>query len=338
VAIVLAVEQRRDEQADRLVALAIETEGGRRDLRAALAWVPPRSIEVWAEAFAGRGESQCAAALLASHVHRLRSPAGVPRRLAHHDLAWRRALAYQSLGDQEGDVEAAILEPGLVDPSPEVRLAALWARTRKSPVVPPLDDFVAIAVERPDLAERTFDLAARCRPGDANKLLARLPPGEPGQRAGIRAVVASGLPSMIPWLWARLRAPKTAQLAGWAYATVSGADLRAEGLLVSAPAQRRVGPNDDPSDPTTELPPEYHALWPDTARIEADWHRRRLDDAGDRLLLGLAITRETLGSVLRSGAQPTRAHAALELSLLDRRSAVFCTRVPAFRQRAQLGL
>jgi uncharacterized protein (TIGR02270 family) len=332
---VLAVEQRNDEHASQLAAVSEATPAGQRELAAALAWVPPRRIERWAEAFAARGPADRAAALLAHHVHRLRPPADLVRWMAADASARRRALAYQALADAEGEVDAATIEPGTRDPCPDVRLAALWAAARKAQAPPSTQAFLSIAAESDDLAERSFDLAARCAPASAEHILSLAPSGAAGERASIRAVVAAGVPSMVPWLWPRLRAPVTARLAGWAYATVTGCDLRAEGLVCRGPAPAGVGPNDDPADPRTAIPPEHRAPWPDADLVQAHGERwRAAARGGERYLLGRAMTRERLAEVRALGTQPRRAHAALALALLDRGAPVLSTRAPGFRQAA----
>jgi hypothetical protein len=300
--------------------------------------VAPQRLAAWAQAFAEQSEAEQAVALLAWHVQRMPAPIELLARLTRSEVAWRRALAYQALGDGEGHVDAMPLAPGAHDPCPEVRLAALWAMARKAPVAPPLADFVAVAFERDVLAERALDLAARCGAGAAaaDRLLRALPAGESGQRAGVRAIVAAGLPSHLPWLWPRLRDARTAQLAGWAYAAVAGCDLREAGLVDPQPTARGVGPNEDPGDPTTQMPSEYRAPWPDASAIEAHWQGWGPGAGQARTLLGRTMTSAVLRQALVDGTQSVRAHAALELSLLDRRSAVFCTRAPAFRQRARL--
>ena len=338
---VLAVELRHDEHAGQLAAVAETSPDGQRELAAALAWVSPRRIEVWADASRARAApADRAAALLARHIHRLplEPAADVIRQMSSDSSPRRRALAYQALGDGAGEVDAAAIEPGTRDPHPEVRLAGLWAMLRKAPGPPSIEAFASIAAESAVLAERALGLAARCAAASAAPaLLAGLPSGEAAELAGVRAVAAAGHLSMVPWLLSRLRAPETARLAAWAYATVTGCDLRAEGLVRRGPAPPGTGPNDDPKDARTTLPPEHHAPWPDAGMVEEHWKRwRAAASSEERHLLGQPITRERLLDVLARGTQPRRALAAQELAVIDRRQAAFCTRAPGFRQRVRL--
>jgi uncharacterized protein (TIGR02270 family) len=343
---VLAMERGHDQHSAEVSAVAEATPNGQRELRAAVEWISPRRIGPWADALLSRAApAHRVLALLARHAHRMPvEPASeIVRQMSSDAAPGRRALAYQVLGDTAGEVETSSIEPGTRDPHPEVRLAALWAQARKAQSPPSPEALVAVALEAPHLAERAFEIAARCAPpGAAPSLLTSLPPGEAGERAGIRAVVAAARPEMVPWLLPRLRAPATARLAAWAYAMVTGCviggDRLADELVCRGPAPPGAGPNDDPADNRTAMLPEHRAPWPEADRVEEHWERwRAAANRETRYLLGQPITRERLVDALAQGAQPRRTLAALELALLDRREPLFCTRAPGFRQRMRLG-
>lgn len=338
---VLSVEQRNDNEARQLITVAEATPHGQREFTAALEWVSPRKIEPWAKCFASSASpAHRAVSLVARHVHRmpLAPIISVVNQMAC-DQAWeRRELAYRALGATAGDVSPWMIEPGIHDAQPEVRLAAQWAARRKAPNLFSIDGVIAVAAEAEHLAEPAFDLAARAVPGDrALELLERIPEGKAGERAGIRAVAAAGRPSLVPWLVPRLRSVATARFAAWAYATVTGCDIVCEGLTGQSPPPHDVGPNDDPHDNRTAIPPEHRFPWPDPDAIKAHATRWCATANRDRrFMLGQEVTQDRLVHVLAKGTHGQRTLAAAELAVIAPKDPFFATRAPGFRQRVRL--
>lgn len=84
-------------------------------------------------------------------------------------------------------------------------------------------------------------------------------------------------------------------------------------------------------DPDASLP------WPDATAVRALWSREASRfKRGTRYLLGKPLSQEHLRDVLKTGSQPSRAAAAIELSLLEPRRPVFEVHAPGFRQRKEL--
>jgi uncharacterized protein (TIGR02270 family) len=334
---VLSVELRHDDHASQLAAAAEVNPTARREFSAGLDWVPRRRIEPWARAFlTGSARADRAAALFALGAHRLPldTMTGVIDDMRGDALPHRRALVYRALGDAGGEVNSATIGAGLADPSPEVRLEALWAAMRKAPTHPNADAFFAAAAEAPDLAPRALTLAAHARSA-GSAWPAPLPSAEPWARAEILAIAAAGWPRLLPRLLPHSRVAATARWAAWAYAAVTGCDLLGEGLARKIPPPPGAGPNDDPRSSRVDVPPEHHVPWPSAESIDAHCQRWvATAEGGARYARGKPITREEMQAILASGAQPQRALAALELALLEPNAPLFSTTAPGFRQRA----
>ena len=157
-------------------------------------------------------------------------------------------------------------------------------------------------------------------------------------RVPFGAAAALGDPAIVPWLLEAMRAPETARLAGGALTMITGVDMVTEKLEGPAPEGFQAGPTDNPDDEDVSMDPDESLPWPDHAAVEKWWrgHAGELK-RGTRHLLGKPMTPEWLDKVLKTGSQPARAAAALELSLRQPRRPVFEVRAPGFLQRRALG-
>jgi uncharacterized protein (TIGR02270 family) len=157
-------------------------------------------------------------------------------------------------------------------------------------------------------------------------------------RRAVRLAGMLGDPVAMPWLFAQMRVPSLARVAGASFTLITGLDLAAARMSGTAPEDVVAGPDDDPADPDVDLDPDEHLPWPHAERIEAWWAGHAGAFAvGARHLLGKPIAAAALADVLRTGAQPQRAAAALELSLLEPGRPLFDVRAPALRQLRALG-
>ena len=146
-----------------------------------------------------------------------------------------------------------------------------------------------------------------------------------------------GDPTYVPWLLKQMLEPARARLAGEAFSLVTGANLPMSNLDASAPAEFQSGPTDDPDDANVDMDPDEGLPWPDVAKVEKWWgansHRFQ---KGVRYFIGAPVTREHCVKVLKTGYQRQRILAAHYLCLLEPGTPLFNTSAPAWRQERLL--
>ena len=205
----------------------------------------------------------------------------------------------------------------------------------------------AVVLDRPAGPSALWDVAAgggpfaeqasraavsRLDPADAEKRLRGLHHSDP--RAAIAGAGALGCSASISWLLDDLAEPEMARLAGEAIHCITGVDWKEAGLEGSAPDGFSAGPNDDPADEDTDLDPDESLAWPEPEAVRRWWSQHAGEfDATQRYLLGKPMTPPWLERVLRSGSQPVRALAALELAIRTPGHPLEEIRAPGFRQR-----
>ncbi|HEY8290560.1 MAG TPA: TIGR02270 family protein [Acetobacteraceae bacterium] len=238
-----------------------------------------------------------------------------------------RARAIRAAGELGRTELRARLVSGLADPDPECRFWSAWAAARMG-AAEPLNTLADIAWNGLPRADQALDLLMRrLDVAGANAWLrefARLP-GR--QRDVIRAIGAIGDPFFIPWLVERMDDPACARLAGDAFSTITGADLRGCQLDRPAPEDFQSGPTDDPADANVAMDEDEHLPWPDAARIRPWWasHESRFT-AGTGYFLGVAKAAADWLAILSDGFQRQRRTAALELAIRQPDRAMFETR------------
>jgi uncharacterized protein (TIGR02270 family) len=152
-------------------------------------------------------------------------------------------------------------------------------------------------------------------------------------RVPLSAAGALGDPAIVPYLLEAMKSPETARLAGSALSMITGVDLAAEPLNAKPPEGFRAGPTEDSDDEDVSMDPDDSLPWPDPTAVTAWWQRHAGEyKRGTRMLLGKPMTPAWLEHALSAGSQPTRAAAALELSLRQPRRPVFEVRSPGFWQ------
>jgi uncharacterized protein (TIGR02270 family) len=178
----------------------------------------------------------------------------------------------------------------------------------------------------------------RMDPGVAYTWLYSLAGSTADMRVAVEGAAALGDATVVGWLIEWMKAPEVARVAAGAIETITGVKLSEEGLEGKAPEGFQRGPTDDPEDEDVEMDPDESLPWPDVGAIQS-WWSRRADRCrrGTRYLLGKPMGPEWLEQVLRTGNQPARASAAVELCLRQRRWPLFEVRAPGSRQRRALG-
>jgi uncharacterized protein (TIGR02270 family) len=338
VAAVLAIERWDLRALARLLDATGVTKEGSREIAAALGWVP---FETTRKLLRGLFASHCPPPLhwlgvTACATHR--SDPGAPlgfavlsgdRRLRSRAL---RAAGEIGRSDLLGDLRATLKteDEGLA-------FSAAWSAAVLGDQAA-LPVLFRIAKGGGPYAERAATTAARRMDG-ATALSELRALGSLGYvRAAIAGAAALGDAAAVPWLFEAMEAPETARLAGGALRQITGVDLVAERLAAKPPKGFDPGPTEDPDDEDVAMDPDEGLPFPDPALVRAWWSRR----AGDfkrqtRYLLGRPMDPAWLEEVLKTGRQPERASAAIELSMRERGRPVFEVRAPGDRQMRALG-
>ncbi len=174
---------------------------------------------------------------------------------------------------------------------------------------------------------RATDLAS------AHTMVRKLAAAKETLRTALAGAAMLGDPELLPWIHDCMDDSEQARFAGWAFSMITGVNIVAEKL--SRPPVAGFCPihTGDPSDTGTVPDPDDMLPWPHASAIQAWYERTRaMLPSGSRLLLGKPMTPVWLTEVLRMGAQPARAAAAIELSLNSPGDPLFPLHAPGYRQ------
>ncbi|MFO0617505.1 MAG: TIGR02270 family protein [Polyangiaceae bacterium] len=218
-----------------------------------------------------------------------------------------------------------------------VRFAAAWASTLLGDRSAALRALQEIATAGGEDATAACSLAVRRADATtAAGWVQELANQPETRRVAIVGAGALGDSVLCPWLLSLLDDPSVARLAAEAFTWITGIEVAGD-LAGPAPKGFESGPTDNPDDEDVAPDPDHPLAWPNVEALRAQWERTSGTFAPRvRRLLGHRIAPDHLEEVLRTGTQPRRAAAALELSLLTPGGVLFEVRAPAFRQRRAL--
>jgi uncharacterized protein (TIGR02270 family) len=244
-------------------------------------------------------------ALAVAAGHRRDPAAGLVRALQDPDDAVR-AQALRAAGELVRHDLMDTLRAHREESHPECRFWANWSLTLLGDSDGPMA--LADAVSKlPQRAGLAVDVGVRCaHPALAKEWIRDLAQTADTLRLAIRAVGAHGDPRTVDWLIERMDDPLLARVAGEAFSTITGADLRYLDLNRDAPAET-----------ATEAPAQSaeddNLPWPDREAIARWWAqgRSRMPSVG-RCLGGAAVSLESAARLLRDGFQRQRRAAAIE--------------------------
>lgn len=336
-AMVVAAERADMEAVARILARGARSAPLSRGIASALGWIPLTRAarilpELWSSACPGELRYL---GIAAAAAHR-RDPGAPLLDAIESDEPRLKARALRAAGELGLSSALPLLRRELEAARGPCRLWAAWSAAILGDA-----DAVDVLWELADAggagAEVAWCMAVRGA-GGARHHRRRIERLSDAPRAGLMATAALGDPAFLPSVIERMDPPETARLAGWVFSMLTGVDLAAAGLSRSPRSGPHAGgPTEDPLDDDVAPDPDTGLPWPDAARARA-WCEQ--DGAGlrpgVRLLLGRPLTAAWLEEVLRSGRQPARAAAAIELGLLRRDGPVFEVRAPARRQRSAL--
>jgi uncharacterized protein (TIGR02270 family) len=327
---VLALESGEPSRLERALSAAPAVEGAELALLRALDWVDLRLADAVLD---GLLDSPIAAVRAAALAFAATSRGLATSRLADElrsDAPQLRVAALVAAGRQ-GALELASASAELQhDPDPRVREHAAWTATLLG-VDTGAKALYEIAFSESKRADAALDFALRAfGPRSAAPLLDDLMRDPTHYRRALLGCAAVGDPAVLGWLLERMADPVLGRWAGAAFAAITGVDLAAEKLALSA-EDARPAESDDPPPDDADLPA------PDPTRVR-EWLSRRTRELrpGTPLLAGRDKSAPELWQSLREARQTERAAAALELALAVPGGALFDVAAPAFRQRERI--
>lgn len=238
-----------------------------------------------------------------------------------------RARALRAVGELGRDDLRHALSDGMRASEEPVRFAACWSGAILGDAAAN-EGLWALGVGSKRFASRACAMAMRrARPSAAQDLVSL------GTRAALVGAAALGDPALIPWLLEQTEVQSSARLAAWAVSTITGIDLTRQKATRSAPEGFIDGPTDDPNDERVEMDADASLPWPEPVALKALWQSEQgRFKQRTRYLLGEPLTPAHLGRVLRNGAQPARAAAAIELRLAQNSGPIFEVRARGGQQ------
>jgi len=157
---------------------------------------------------------------------------------------------------------------------------------------------------------------------------------DPGQRRQmLLGTGMTGDPAYLPMLIKQMSNPELARAAADAFLMITGVQLGENELEGQWPDGYEVVPNDDPADENVEMDPDEDLPWPDAELVKQWWGQNGGSFApGKRYLAGNLISSAHCTQVLKTGSQPHRQAAALELALSQPEALYFNVRESGSRQ------
>lgn len=338
VATVRAIEDRDAAGLERLLALAEALPEARRGLVSAFGWVSAPSLRGISKALLESfNPFSRQVGLAACAMHQVDPGAALVAALKDADPGLRARALRGAADGARLDLQRACTE-AIADEDDqcayEAARASLLLGDRRAAV----DALARTASASGPWRARSLDLVLKlCAPADAVALLKPLSQDPATVRLLIRGIGTAGDPHVVPWLIHQMHDLTLTRLAGESFSLITGLDLAALDLEISAPDHIEAGPSDDAADEEVAMDEDEGLPWPDPEKIGTWWqsHGNRFIP-GTRYFMGQPPSLAHCLTVLKTGFQRQRSAAALYRSLLQPGTPLFNTAAPAWRQQQSL--
>jgi uncharacterized protein (TIGR02270 family) len=338
VATVRALEDRDAPRLERLLAIAEALPASRAGMLSAFGWVSGADLSGTASSLL---ESDVPwrreVGLAACAMHGVDSGAALVAALRDQDAGLRVRAARVASQVGRVDVLGACLGQ-LADAEPGCAFEAARSAVLLGDRGAALAALEAVSESSSPMAvsaalERVLPIVA---PQRARALLARVVHRLGPSRVVIRGIAAAGDPHYVPWLLQQVNDPEHARVAGEAFTTITGVDLAYLDLDADAPSAVAM-PDDDPDHGDVAMDEDDGLPWPDQDKIAAWWKANGSRfTPGTRYFMGQPPSTAHCFSVLQTGFQRQRRHAAEYLCLLKPGTPLFNIAAPARRQKRLL--
>lgn len=337
-AAVRAIEDKREDRVDKLLALCEAIPDTRSGLLSAFGWLAQEQLQGIVVKQLGSSEPfRRMIGIAACAMHGL-DPGFVSSQRILDPSRLVRARAVRMAGEVGCEAAIPSCVAAIRDEDPDVQFWAAWSSVLFGNRGAALDALSRAGQVDGLRQPRAFRLSLQAMGlSQTHELLSVLAQDPARQRWLIQGSGIAGDPVYVPWLIKRMADDKTARLAGEAFSTMTGADLEKLRLDRSRPENFESGPNDDPADPNVDMDEDDGLPWPDPGRIENWWAANQSRfQKGTRYFIGAPVTRGHCLEVLKDGYQRQRILAAHFLCLLEPGTPLFNTSAPAWRQQRLL--
>ena len=198
-----------------------------------------------------------------------------------------------------------------------------------------------------EFSEEALSIVLRSLPLEEAKQRRRQLLHNPQQlRLATKGIGMLGDPGLVPELLVLMEKKETSRVAGESFSMITGVDLAYQDLDRDEPqelkpqeARSAIGQSDEELEVEITEDPDADLPWPHPELVSKWWRQHQGEyRIGVRYLCGKEITSVNLMEVLKTGYQPQRVAAALELALREPRHPLFDARAPGKQQQQTLGL
>jgi uncharacterized protein (TIGR02270 family) len=336
-AAVLALESSDGSVLERVLDVALVSEGGARAVVSAFGWISAEHATRWSTIMLRAGAAAYRAVGVGGLAVRREDPGEALVPMFADENRFTRARALRAVGELKRHDLRTSLNEHLASDASTPRFWATWSAVLLGDggASRQLRDFVTADSA---FADRAVRLAPRVMPLDESRAwLKGLASREATRRYALVGCGASGDPAYVPALISQMAVSQHARAAGEAFSMITGADLGYEDLEGEQPDGFEAVPNEDPADEHVETDPDEDLPWPEQALVQKWWEANAgAFRAGQRYLRGHPVTVENCRRVLREGFQRQRIAAAYEIALAVSNEPLFEWRAPGYRQQALL--
>ena len=280
-------------------------------------------------------------------VHRL-DPGGMLTQAFLHADPRVRARALKAAGELGRVDLLSHVRRSFAEDDSGCRFNALWSAVRLGERT--ADGFrklQAIAEAGGDYSEMALSMLLRSLPQEEAKQWRRQLLHNPQQlRLATKCIGILGDPGLVPELLVLMEKKETSRVAGESFSMITGVDLAYQDLDRDEPQDSKpkevpsgTGQSDGELEIELKEDPDADLPWPHSELVSKWWRQHQGEyRIGVRYLCGKEITSVNLMEVLKTGYQPQRIAALLELALSEPRQPLFEVRAPGKRQQQMLGL
>ncbi len=322
---VVAFRSRDVEKIKTAVLAGIENEETNKGLISALAWLPEKTLDNWLHKFLSSKQMEHKYLAIAVHSARRTHPGEMLTRLLQREdcLENKKLLAriIRLIGELKLVDYRWALDEAYEDDDPEVKFWVNWSTIMMGDLSA-VNQIKPYVVQTGPLQLVAVNTAFRGLPVEQGRAWISQLAADPEQaRTVIKATGILGDPVAVPWLIEKMRKVETARIAAEAFSLITGIDLERYELVIEAPEDITVIPNDNPEDDNVDMDDDENLPFPDVDKVALTWQKHGSNyAAGQRYFMGKVINAETLQDKLTNGLQRQRFAAAMELAILQPQS------------------
>ena len=274
---VVAFRSRDMEKIKIAVAAGLEDEESIKGLISALAWLPAKLVHRWIHKFLSSKLLAHKYLAIAACSARRENPgeifASILKREDCKEDKKLYARALRLIGELKlFDLKWA-LDEAYDDDEPDIKFWVNWATVMlgdKSAIsqIKPFVDTVGL------LQSKAVKTAFRVLPVEQGRAwISQLAANPENARIVIEATGILGDPVAVPWLIEKMRKPDTARIAAEAFSMITGIDLERYKLVIDAPEDITVVPNDKPDDENVDMDEDENLSFPDADKVAYTWQK-----------------------------------------------------------------